>query len=285
MSIASRHGKLFIAADDDGTRAVRIEDLLTGDIFGAYRYLPVQLGIGRLLGAATTADAISMREWAAERGIDWSRLTRLWIRFWPWLATRKQPDIVLALGDRQGPAIAVLIEVKLHSEQHEIGEASQLGYYGCAFQEGSFAEPPFDFELPSPRPIVFLTNHPTIPEPAVRRARRELLAHRSDSQTEVFWASWRSSIDLADEAIEELRQDGAPAYQLAVLEDLVADLENRGIRRTRALTSFPLNDLDALGDFPAPWLRDLARYQTRSLRDLRSLSLARIDIALADWNL
>lgn len=40
MSLASRHGRLRVHAEDDGTRFRRLEDLLTADVFGAYRYLP-----------------------------------------------------------------------------------------------------------------------------------------------------------------------------------------------------------------------------------------------------
>lgn len=86
MSIASRHGKLRITAEDDGTRFQRLEDLLTADVFGAFRYLPPNLGVRPFLEHARSPDGVSLRAWAEERGVRWLDLSRATYVFWPRLA-------------------------------------------------------------------------------------------------------------------------------------------------------------------------------------------------------
>lgn len=52
MSIAGRHGKLSERTSLEEDRWQRIEDLLTADVFGAYRYLPPHVGVAAFLERA-----------------------------------------------------------------------------------------------------------------------------------------------------------------------------------------------------------------------------------------
>jgi hypothetical protein len=283
MSIASRHGKLRLSLEDPGTRAHQIEDLLTADIFGAYRYLPVEAGIGPLLASATTSDNQSLADWAHSRGIEWSRLSRMWLRFWPTLAT-KEPDIVLVLGyDDERARLAVLVEVKLHSDQHTIDGKSQVGFYGAAFQTAAFDDGALPLELPTLRPIVFITKHRDSPADELRRARREVHAENERGWTDVFWTSWPTAALQAIATRDRRRDEGAPLHELAILDDIIADLAERSFSQPRPLVSLPLPPLDPLPPSEL-WPREsTAMAQARTFATLHSLDLARIESTLRDW--
>ena len=83
------------------------EDQLTGDFFGALRYLPFDLGIKPILregvypaGLCDCLDGVSLNKWHDN------------IKFWPHYnhLSRKEPDIVIELEH-----VAILIEVKYNS--------------------------------------------------------------------------------------------------------------------------------------------------------------------------
>lgn len=283
MSIASRYGKLRISAEDDGTRARRQEDLLTADVFGAYRYLPAELGLRSLLAHAVSVDGEPLRRWAEARDVPWNELSLIKCAFWPCLAS-KEPDLVIVLGDTIDPArLAILVEVKLHAEQHTIDGASQLGFYGAALLDDRLEGEPFDVALPPLRPVVLLTKERTVPSAALARARSELGDHHAEGRTDAFWVSWTTAAILATEALEARKREGAPAHELAVLEDLVADLEERGFRPPRTLTSLPMPALAPLPTALRGWANRPAPPRGRRLTDLAGASLAPIDDALRHW--
>lgn len=285
MSLASRYGKLRIGVEDDGTRFRRLEDLLTGDVFGAYRYLPAPLGVGRLLEHALSADRVSLRAWAEARGVRWADLSCATFAFWPSLAG-KEPDLVVALGSEDDRSqLVVLVEVKLFANQHEIGGVSQLGFYGAAMLDDLFDEEPFDLELPPLRPVVLVTADAECPTSALIRARRELGGDEVQGRTEAFWVSWTTAAVLASETLDQRRRDGRPSHEIAVLEDVVADLAERGFTPPRARTSFPLPSLAALAmSWGRGWTsRGSARAAGRPA--LSGIHLDRIEEALKSWRL
>lgn len=283
MSIASRYGKLRVAAEDDGTRFRRLEDLLTADVFGAFRYLPPHLGACALLERAVSPDGVSLRAWAEAAGLQWAGTTLASFAFWPRLAG-KEPDLVILLGDHEDPGqLLVLVEVKLHAEQHEIGGISQIGFYGAAMLDELFDEPPFEISLPTLRPVVLLTGESEPPASALLRARCELGDRHAQGVTDAFWLSWATVAIVTNALLEQQRAVGRPPHELAVLEDLAADLAERGFTPPRPRTSFPLPQLEPL---PAPWHPWTAAPSAKAWRPCpQGLHLDRIDAALATWRL
>ena len=287
VSIASRNGKLHIADGDDGTRWRTREDLLTADVFGAYRYLPVDLGVGPVLAGAVDEGGRTLADWARARTVAWPALTEAWFAFWPNLDGR-EPDLVVVLGEsRQLATIAVLIEVKLHADQHEIDGRSQLGHYGLSFLQHRFEDQRIDVPLPSLRPIVYITKSREPDLTALRRARSELALGGREAATDVFWTSWTAAVEAGEKARDRIAAN-APRHQLAVIEDLLADLAERGFHRRRRLAEFPLIIPRDLGDFIEPEWERRSRSDDRRLRalaDLGSAWLPRADHPLANWRL
>lgn len=283
MSLASRHGKLCVSAEDDGTRFRRLEDLLTADVFGAFRYLPPHLGVRPLLEHALSPDGVSLRAWAEERGIRWLALSRATFAFWPSLADGREPDLVLALGDEGDPGqLVALVEVKLHADQHEIGGVSQIGFYGSAMLDDRFDDAPFEFDLPALRPVVLLTAASEPPMAALLRARRELGVDHVPARSDVFWVSWTTVAILAAGALEQQSREARPPHEVAVLEDLVEDLGERGFAPPRPRTSLPMPRLPAL----APWRGWGRQRRSAFWQPVRpGLHLERIDSALRSWRL
>ena len=276
MGIASRHGKLRVAVDDDGSRWTRLEDLLTADVIGCLRYLPLQRGLGAFLGSAVSADGQCLRDWAATRDVAWAALTRATIAFWPRLAG-KEPDLVVVFHDQTGaPAIAILVEAKLHDDQHAIEGLSQLGFYGRALLEDELEGDTFEQELPARRPLVFLTAGRVAPAEALRVARTEI--GDTTGRTDVFWTSWWHAAELVASELSV----GVRGHEHAVLEDLAADLAERGFAPRRPRLLFPLPALGPLGPFPSSRLVR-TRGPGRALRDVAALDLPAIEVALRQW--
>ncbi len=246
MSIASRHGKLHIVGDVDGVRHRRIEDLLTADVFGAYRYLPAEFGILPLLAGATSSDGITLQAWARERDIPWSDIEAARIHFWPAFGD-KEPDLLVELNTPSECPLLVLVEAKLHSDQHEIDGRSQIGYYGGQLLDDDLMSEVVEGELPTYRAVVFLTASPEPPLSALLRARGELEAGGADGRTEIFWASWHGAREVAA-VILEAERTTAPPHIVALLEDLLEDLAERGFSPPRARVPWPM---PALPELPA----------------------------------
>jgi len=285
MSIASRHGKLHLAADDAHAWRRR-EDLLTADVFGAYRYLPLQAALGPLLASAENAEGLRLAAWAESCGIAWSSLTVVWCAFWPTLAGR-EPDLIVVLGSSPEKAeLAVLVEVKLNADQHFIDGRPQIAHYGRTFLDGEFEDECIDVALPVHRPVVFITKGRQKDVGALEQARAHLGEMHEARQSDVFWTSWHVAAAQADVLLTKQVRDGTPSHQRAIVEDLIDDLSDRGFHRPRAMRTFPLPALPPLDATTA--LRFPRRTRLRTARDrtfdqLRALALPNVDGALCLW--
>lgn len=106
MAIAELHGKHLE------------EDLLTSDVFGAFKYLPPSLGLLPFL-----AKAKPFVEDAAPLSCDAGDASYY---FWP-RAGRREPDLLILLkpttlgaANALGPPSALIVEVKYHSPKHNL---------------------------------------------------------------------------------------------------------------------------------------------------------------------
>ena len=86
----------------------QMEDLLTSNVFGLWRYLPAELGLLQLLETAKNCEGqgIGMPYEVAETHLD----------FWPWLREGAskgcEPDVLIDLVGSDGKKCLVLIEAK-----------------------------------------------------------------------------------------------------------------------------------------------------------------------------
>lgn len=284
MSIAGRAGKLAISGDAGESRWHRHEDLLTADVFGAYRYLPPRVGVLPFLCGARAADGTSLADALARESISLDELTCCEIAFWPSLEG-KEPDIlVLVGGSPDSHRVAVLVEVKLHAEQHEIGGISQLGFYARAHSAGTYEG--FDEPLPLIRPVVYVTRHHDLPAAELARAEGELAyMNAPGGGPRIFWTNWTAALEHA--AGEwSARKGTVPAEPWwKILEDLVDDIEARGFFLPRDQRTFPLPPLPPLDPRPLSGLRRVTAPATPRRPLPASMQLDDIDGALRRWRI
>ncbi len=285
MSIASRHGKLFVGAADDATRWTRIEDLLTADVFGAFRYLPPEMGLLPFLAEASRGDGVTLRQWAAQRGVDWSSISTTELVFWPAFGTR-EPDVLVALGTDEELCLVVLVEAKLHAGQHWIEGLSQLGYYGQRLLDDELLDDLIEGDLPALRPVVFLTKATDPPRAELEQARSELDEPVGDGRTDVFGLSWHAAREVVARVLADHQEDAAP-HVLALVHDLLADLEHRGFAPPRERLGWPLPISVALdpGIEPSLRLRLRASRAALGMGAMRIIELAEIGGPLRNWRL
>ncbi len=235
MGIPGRKGNFSLKNTDTDPGEVyweRVEDLLTADVFGAYRYLPPRLGILPLLEHARDEHGYSLFGFLRARGAapEGSGLAR--IRFWPSLTDGSEPDVLVILGAAAcEPAVALLVEAKLHSPQHEIDGCSQIGHYLQLHLQGLYADHLAD-PCPSLRPLLFVTAHPAIPGDQLARARREAHDHHPEIPLDdigVFWVSWVAAGGEAQRLWQQHRQQVVEQPWLRLLMDVVQDLAARDL--------------------------------------------------------
>lgn len=287
MSIASRHRKLHLSIDNDQNRHNRIEDLLTADVFGAYRYLPPDLGILPLLASAESANETTLTSWSRERGIELASLSKVEIVFWPSIGGR-EPDLLVSMASPDGGAsILVLIEAKLHAQQHEIDGVSQLGYYGSLIFDDDLLGDAVDMlDLPEYRPIILLTSESKPPVRDLLRAQNELFDYLINNRTEVFWTSWHRAREVGSSSLDAAKCGSNPLHVVSLLIDLLDDLSDRGFRAPRERLPWPLPSLRPL--LPATTERWLHSSFTQpsacpSMMFLAGIQLDRAEDFLRKW--
>jgi hypothetical protein len=285
VSIAGRANKLPIGAVADDRRWRVLEDLLTADVFGVLRYLPPELGILPVLARAERDQATTLADWCAARGLLLEELTRVRLAFWPELA-EKEPDIVIDVAREDGPPVlTILIEAKYRSEQHTIDGKSQLGFYGSLLFEAE-ADFPFEEQPSQHRVVIFLTAGRERPDDQLCRARDEAREYVGEGRCEFFWTNWQSIQAVLAGGLRE-GVEAPPRHVRALLDDALADLEERGFGPPRQLTSWPMPALPPLPWLPSGSLRRLRPAIRRSpqVAGLRVEPLPDITAALHAWRI
>lgn len=257
MGIAARKGKLTLSGSDCDLHELawqRYEDVLTADIFGAYRYLPASLGLIPVLHNAVDERGQSFSAFLARFGIALSEFDVARIKFWPTLEDGREPDLFLLLeSTATKKSIAVLAEVKFHAPQHEIdhpvGKRSQLGHYLIQHLAGGYAQGSIAWPLPDPaqpRPILFITKHTELPARELEQARFEANKACStvpNDRLGVFWANW-STIGAEARRLWLLHRHrvGAEPW-LRLLLDIYGEIKDRDLLLRTPFRGIPLADL------------------------------------------
>lgn len=240
MSIVGRKGKLSLYTPEgvsEESNWDRLEDVLTADVFGAYRYLPNNLGLLPFILNGVDENGNTLTEFFESLEIDIESLPYARILFWPTLTDDKEPDLLIMLGDTsESFSVALLVEAKFYSRQHEIISNdivnSQLGHYAILHIQGSYRSDYLRFKLPPVRPILYITRANTIPGDELRRARAEVLASGSElarSDIGIFWCSWGMAGAEAKKIWMAKRNDVPSNPWIRLLLDLYRDLDHRDL--------------------------------------------------------
>jgi len=108
MTIAEIHGKI----SEEGTNlSERMEDLLTADTFGCFRYLPPEKALIPFLSTAKSFRGYSLELPTEIIGAHYS--------FWPWVSlhgcTPCEPDVVIGIETERRCLHLVFVEAKYRS--------------------------------------------------------------------------------------------------------------------------------------------------------------------------
>ncbi|MBK7916861.1 MAG: hypothetical protein IPJ94_11500 [Chloroflexi bacterium] len=223
MSIAEIHGK---------TPFTYYEDILTADVFAAFRYLPTQLGIYAFI-CSIPGLSQKLPQLAGNENITCT------FHFWPFGEKhRREPDVLLAL--QVGPRLFhIVVEAKYMSgaSDLEIQEIEQEGVVQRVgnqlgdqlrdlqhgryrlFQEGQRVQPHNLRSDPADRYLVYLTAH--LLKPAeIQRA----LAIYPAADGRLFWANWYQVFEHLQKLRPYLQ---TPPYSL-ILQDICLLLDRKG---------------------------------------------------------
>ncbi len=223
MTIAEIRGKISEA----GTNiSERMEDLLTSDIFGCLRYVPVEKVLIPFLRTAYSfhGSGFTVPD----------RIIRIHYRFWPRLKSSGrvpcEADVVLGLETGSHHIHLVMIEAKyysgLSSEEGErpepnnqlARELDNLDVASCAtfgWQRG--------LDVAS-RTLLFVTQDMGIPRELLRQSLAEYSQKRK-KDGDIFWASWRFLPSILEQSLEK---ENNPEYA-AVMEDMLRLLLRKGL--------------------------------------------------------
>jgi hypothetical protein len=104
--LAEIHGKI---SSTGSNLSDRLEDQLTGDIFGTLRYIDAQAGLLPFLASSYCLTNVGQRVHP-----NFSNAKIKQIRFWPWIV-EAEPDVLIELAEDGDQGLVILIEAKYFS--------------------------------------------------------------------------------------------------------------------------------------------------------------------------
>jgi len=215
MTIAEIRGKISSSGNNLNDR---MEDLLTSNVFGTFRYLPLHLGLLDFISTAINRDKKSLNLSVKPIRANWS--------FWPYLqipgAKNCEPDVLIGLEDNHGNIHIVMIEAKyLSGKSSEEDESEQPNDQLARELHNLRILKPEDITWAESknikeRTLVYITQDAGIPISEISQSLKEYHQKRHDNP-EIFWTSWRFLPQLVESIIRKAENE----YQTAILQDLL----------------------------------------------------------------
>lgn len=222
MTIAEVRGKI---SETGSNLSERMEDLLTSDVFGCFRYIPPELGLKPFLETAQSPNAQSIY-YPAE-------VVRVRYSFWPWLKIRGcnscEPDLVIGVETKQGIHV-YMIEAKYYSGLSSDSDDSDSPNDQLARELDNLDHVSFhDFAWPPnlnilSRNLIFITKDMKIPSTLIANSLEEY-TNKQCNDGDIFWTSWRFLPNLIQKKMDEVSE---VPYQ-AVLQDMLSLLKKKGL--------------------------------------------------------
>jgi hypothetical protein len=215
------------------------EDQLTGDVFGAFRYIRPEAGLLPFLKSAYEF------KYPDRKQLEFSQPNHRETKFWPWLH-EAEPDVVIELDEENGRKTIVVIEVKYRSGLSSDDPSGPEGMMDDLVSENDDESdrksnnqlvremrgtkcqwPGSEYR----KVLVFLTAEQSYPSTVFDRVRKRA-AEESLDDIELYWLSWH---DLPD--VLRGKQDSAilNKFESNVVKDLLALCERKGFERFNKL--------------------------------------------------
>lgn len=275
MTIAEIRGKISLIGSNLNER---MEDLLTSDVFGAFKYLPPHLGILDFINTAINQDKKSFSLSLQPSRVEWV--------FWPYLqipgAKNCEPDVLVSLEDKYGDSHIIMIEAKYYSSKSSQEDE-------CNQPNDQLARELHNLQLLKPRDagwsenitikartLVYITQNAGIPIIEINQSLDEYYIKRHDKQ-DIFWTSWRFLPQLIESIIGRAENE----YQAAILQDLLDLLRRKHLTMFHGMVpiDFMLRPVDFVFYEMAPSKYIWPRFQLSASQ----LDFYRKSIALYTW--
>lgn len=235
MTIAEIHGKSPNTAS---------EDLLTADVFTAFRYLPADKGVVDFLRSVSGIDNLIPKP---------NKMATCEFHFWP-RGRYREPDLLLEISVdghyyhivveakySSGPSDTELVQVVEGEDTKILG--NQLADQFRGLQHGEYTvyrgtHRNKRIRLKSrkeDRMLLYLTAHPMRPKHELQRAAKILVKEFADAPGKLFWASW---FDVFDH-LESLQPTLIDFPYPLVIEDICYLLRQKGFTSFQGFSTIP----------------------------------------------
>jgi len=218
--IADIHGKI---SRSGSSLSERLEDKLTGDIFGTIRYLPAEKLLLPFLRKAYWLDPDTHERQSLELGFN----TEPDIIFWPHNYPDIEPDIMIK-GTESDQKIKILIEVKYKSglsgddnpsESVTANESNnQLIKQALALAD--------DFEF-NRKLLIFLTEDGAYPKELLDRVSRIIESESKLHNVKLYWLSWHDIKSV----VTNLIYCPLSIFEKRIVDDILQYCNRKGFRR------------------------------------------------------
>ena len=210
----------------------QMEDLLTSNVFGLWRYLPAELGLLQLLETAKNCEGqgIPMPYEVAETHLD----------FWPWLREGAskgcEPDVLIDLVGSDGKKCLVLIEAK-----HLSGKSSiATNVTDEPLPTDQLAREMLNLRLLAQRnsadshALVYVTSDAGLPIKDLSDAITELTDKTGvGSADQFYWTSWR----VLPQILRAVELSARDPVEKKLVGDLRIILDQMGLDYFRGISS------------------------------------------------
>ena len=177
-----------------------MEDLLTGNVFGVWRYLPneiIDVGLLRFLKTACRLDGVNFA------GPDF--INTIDLKFWPWIqegdAKGAEPDVLIEIVSSDLRKWLLLIEAKYLSPKSSFADDfdrpnDQLAREMLNLRRIAQNQAFDDYAL------IYVTAHTLIPKVDIEEAISELATKTGDGTHDKFyWTTWRMLPNILDQTM------------------------------------------------------------------------------------
>ena len=202
----------------------RLEDQLTGDVFGTFRYVPARMALIPFLSRAYLINANHVTR---SLEIDFDREPV--IDFWPWLSPPGvEPDVDISVNDGSRP-IRILVEVKYKSGLSNDDEPAttmspEQSRNQLVCQAKALAAMPGNGGIR--KILIFLTEDTVYPRAILDRV-HGMINELPGGPVELYWLSWHEIADVLS-----LATNHADAFERVILDDLLQLCrERKGFRK------------------------------------------------------
>jgi hypothetical protein len=196
------------------------EDLLTGNVFGLWRYLPINCGLKEFLGTATNLNGEKLRI-SSDDGLEQ-------MEFWPWVqegdAKGAQPDVLMEFSSSSTGTLVMVESKYLSGKSSEADEDAQRPNDQLAREMHNLrrlaARKGIDAYF-----MLYVTADTSMPREDFIEAAEELSRKTSSSEAQhFFWTTWRHVPGILAEAADRCGRPGS-----MMLNDLRTILEDMGL--------------------------------------------------------